>query len=109
MIQMMKKVRSLGCFEFFPGALEAPRGRGLWHLDILLLEREMYYGAGNRTDHGTVHDQLWEQASLQDWIKSGHRVIPISVNVSSVDIYAIDVVEHFKNLVCKDRRLPPEA
>lgn len=45
--------------------------------------------------------------TLQDWIKSGHRVIPISVNVSSVDIYAIDVVEHFKNLVRK-YGLPPE-
>ena len=45
--------------------------------------------------------------TLQDWIKSGHKVIPISVNVSSVDIYAIDVVEHFKNLVRK-YGLPPE-
>lgn len=47
--------------------------------------------------------KVWEQVcqTLQDWIKSGHKVIPISVNVSSVDIYAIDVVEHFKNLVRK--------
>lgn len=53
--------------------------------------------------------KVWEQVcqTLQDWIKSGHRVIPISVNVSSVDIYAIDVVEHFKNLVRK-YGLPPE-
>lgn len=38
--------------------------------------------------------KVWEQVcqTLQDWIKSGHKVIPISVNVSSVDIYAIDVV-----------------
>ena len=53
--------------------------------------------------------KVWEQVcqTLQDWIKSGHKVIPISVNVSSVDIYAIDVVEHFKNLVRK-YGLPPE-
>ncbi len=53
--------------------------------------------------------KVWEQVcqTLQDWIKSGHKVIPISVNVSSVDIYAIDVVEHFKNLVRK-YELPPE-
>lgn len=53
--------------------------------------------------------KVWEQVcqTLQEWIKSGHRVIPISVNVSSVDIYAIDVVEHFKNLVRK-YGLPPE-
>ena len=52
---------------------------------------------------------MWEQVcqTLQEWIKSGHKVIPISVNVSSVDIYAIDVVEHFKNLVRK-YGLPPE-
>ena len=53
--------------------------------------------------------KVWEQVcqTLQAWIKSGHKVIPISVNVSSVDIYAIDVVEHFKNLVRK-YGLPPE-
>ena len=53
--------------------------------------------------------KVWEQVcqTLQEWIKSGHKVIPISVNVSSVDIYAIDVVEHFKNLVRK-YGLPPE-
>ena len=53
--------------------------------------------------------KVWEQVcrTLKDWIKSGHKVIPISVNVSSVDIYAIDVVEHFKNLVQK-YELPPE-
>ena len=53
--------------------------------------------------------KVWEQVcqTLQGWIKAGHRVIPISVNVSSVDIYAIDVVEHFKHLV-KKYELPPE-
>ena len=31
--------------------------------------------------------KVWEQVcqTLQDWIKSGHKVIPISVNVSSVE------------------------
>lgn len=53
--------------------------------------------------------KVWEQVcqTLQEWIRDGHKVIPISVNVSSVDIYAIDVVEHFKKLV-KKYGLPPE-
>lgn len=53
--------------------------------------------------------KVWEQVcqTLQEWIRTGHKVIPISVNVSSVDIYAIDVVDYFKKLVHK-YGLPPE-
>ena len=53
--------------------------------------------------------KVWEQVcqTLQSWMKTGHRVIPISVNVSSVDIYAIDVVDYFKKLVRK-YELPTE-
>ena len=53
--------------------------------------------------------KVWEQVcqTLQKWIRDGHKVIPISVNVSSVDIYALDVVAYFQNLV-KKYEIPPE-
>ena len=36
---------------------------------------------------------------LRQWIDSGHQPIPISVNVSRVDIYTLDIVKCFQNLV----------
>ncbi|MBS6644283.1 MAG: EAL domain-containing protein [Clostridiaceae bacterium] len=44
---------------------------------------------------------LWDRvcSSLKQWIDRGHKPVPISVNVSRVDIYTLDVVEHFKKLV----------
>ena len=44
---------------------------------------------------------IWEMVckELSKWVKSGRRPIPISVNMSRMDIYAIDVVEKFKQLV----------
>ncbi|MCI6466149.1 MAG: EAL domain-containing protein [Faecalicatena sp.] len=43
---------------------------------------------------------LWERVCrcLRGWIDAGLRPMPISVNVSRVDIYTIDVVEHIKAL-----------
>lgn len=38
---------------------------------------------------------------VSEWIATGRRAIPISVNVSRIDIYALDVVQVFKNLVEK--------
>ena len=51
---------------------------------------------------------LWDKVcrSVRKWIDSGHRPVPISVNVSRVDIYTINVVECFKNLIDKYQLLP---
>ena len=44
---------------------------------------------------------IWESVcrELRSWIDRGYRPIPISVNVSFVDIFAIDVAEMFRQLV----------
>ena len=44
---------------------------------------------------------VWEEVCiwLRSWIDSGHVPIPISVNVSQVDFYALDVPAHFEQLV----------
>lgn len=39
--------------------------------------------------------------SVRNWIDLGHKPIPISVNVSRVDIYSLDIVETFQDLVQK--------
>ncbi|MEY8356046.1 EAL domain-containing protein [Lachnospiraceae bacterium 54-53] len=46
---------------------------------------------------------IWEMVCLQlsSWINMGIRPVPVSVNMSRMDIYAIDVVEKFKELVDK--------
>lgn len=46
---------------------------------------------------------IWDKVcrSIRNWIDSGRRAVPISVNVSRVDIYAMDVVQGFKELVQK--------
>lgn len=46
---------------------------------------------------------IWENVCirLRSWIDSGKKPVPVSVNVSRVDIYTIDVVECFCNLVTK--------
>jgi len=44
---------------------------------------------------------IWEMVcrQLNSWAKAGKKLIPISINMSRMDIYAIDVVEKFKELV----------
>lgn len=44
---------------------------------------------------------VWELVcgQLSSWIRSGLRPIPVSVNMSRMDIYAIDVVAKFRELV----------
>lgn len=51
---------------------------------------------------------IWNQVcrNVRRWIDQGHRPIPISVNVSRVDIYTMDVVRHFRTLV-RDYHLDP--
>ena len=46
---------------------------------------------------------IWEMVcrQLNAWIREGKRLVPISVNMSRMDIYAIDVVEKFKELVSR--------
>lgn len=46
---------------------------------------------------------LWDKvcAKLRSWIDEGINPVPVSVNVSRVDLYNIDVVECFKSLVEK--------
>lgn len=46
---------------------------------------------------------LWDIVcqTLRRWIDEGRRPIPISVNMSRMDIYAIDVVREFENLVAR--------
>lgn len=38
---------------------------------------------------------------LRKWIDNGHKAIPISVNVSRIDMFTLDVVKCFKDLVNK--------
>ena len=44
---------------------------------------------------------IWEKVciSLRNWIVGGHRPIPVSVNVSRLDFYTLDVTEVFTGLV----------
>ena len=46
---------------------------------------------------------VWEEACrmLRRWIDAGHTPVPISVNVSRIDIYSLRLTEHFKNLLEK--------
>ena len=46
---------------------------------------------------------IWEKVckEISAWIKLGHTPLPISVNVSRVDIYSIDIPEFFEQLVTK--------
>lgn len=43
---------------------------------------------------------VWESACswLQSWIQRGHVPVPVSVNVSRIDIFSMDVPEFFKEL-----------
>ncbi len=51
---------------------------------------------------------IWEEVcrSVRGWMDRGYRAVPISVNVSRVDIYTLDVVKTFKDLTDK-YSLPP--
>ena len=46
---------------------------------------------------------IWEEvcAWIRSWIDRGHATVPISVNVSQVDFYVIDVVACFEELIRK--------
>lgn len=46
---------------------------------------------------------VWEEAcrTIADWKKRGRRVIPISVNISRIDIRELDLMEIFKEMMQK--------
>lgn len=46
---------------------------------------------------------IWEQVCVwqRKWIDAGHPSIPISINVSQVDIFRIDVPEYLERLIVK--------
>ena len=46
---------------------------------------------------------IWEEVCKfqRNWIDGGHKPVPISVNVSQVDIFTIDVCEYFIGLIKK--------
>ena len=46
---------------------------------------------------------IWEEVCkcMKEWIDAGHTAIPISVNVSRIDLYTMDVVASFKRLTEK--------
>ena len=46
---------------------------------------------------------VWQETCrlLSNWLDQGNQGVPVSVNVSRTDIYAIDVVKTFKELVAE--------
>ena len=50
---------------------------------------------------------IWERVFkwLKSWLDSGHKCVPISLNVSRIDIYNIDIAEYFNEL-CNKYDLP---
>lgn len=56
--------------------------------------------------HGFITDldcYIWDRVcfQLREWINSGHKAVPVSVNVSQYDFYTIDVAEQFAHLAEK--------
>ena len=51
---------------------------------------------------------IWEEVCqiLRKWLNQGIRPVPISVNVSRIDIYSLDVAEYFKMLMRKYQLRP---
>ena len=51
---------------------------------------------------------IWDKAcsTIRDWVNQGHTPIPISVNVSRVDIYTIDITNFFAKLIKKYKISP---
>lgn len=43
---------------------------------------------------------IWEKVCswLATWLKTGHKAVPISVNVSQIDIFNLDIAKYFHNL-----------
>lgn len=52
---------------------------------------------------GKLDYYIWEEVfkSIKAWIDSGNQAIPISLNLSRIDIFTLDVVTCFKELIQK--------
>lgn len=50
---------------------------------------------------GELDWYVWEEVCrhVRHWLDKGYRVVPVSVNVSQVDIYTMDVVQCFQDLI----------
>ena len=64
-------------------------------------------------EYGFITDMdkfVWEEVCKwqKNWIDSGHTPLPVSVNVSQIDIYTIDVPAFFESLI-KKYELPTEV
>ena len=46
---------------------------------------------------------LWDSVckNIKEWIDQGHKAVPISLNVSRIDIYNLDIAQYFHNLCAK--------
>ena len=56
----------------------------------------------------TLDNYIWEEVCrwLRQWIDRGNPAIPISVNVSRMDVYSMDVPAKFKSLIRKYKLSP---
>ena len=52
---------------------------------------------------------IWDKVcqQLRAWLDAGYHPVPISVNISRVDIFSIDIPKHFQALI-KKYSIPPE-
>ena len=50
---------------------------------------------------------IWEKVCLwiRKWLDDGHETVPVSLNVSRIDIYNIDIADHFHKL-CEKHNIP---
>ncbi len=57
-----------------------------------------------------LDEYIWEEVCrwLHRWMRDGHRIVPISINISQVDFFAIDVPEYIERLTEK-YELPKSA
>ena len=60
--------------------------------------------------HGFIIDldkYLWEKIvlSLKEWLDQGHRAVPVSINISRIDMFSIDIPEYFSDL-CDKHGIP---
>ena len=46
---------------------------------------------------------IWEKVCkwLSEWTKNGHKAVPVSLNVSRIDIFNIDIAQYFHDLTAK--------
>ena len=79
------------------------------HSRLGILSPAIFMPVLEKNGYITRLDQyVWEQAcaTIRRWIDTGHRPIPISLNVSKTDIMAIEIVEFFTDML-KKYRIPP--